>query len=392
VTPAKAAAGAVLAATLLACAGSQGGSSVAKTALAGRELTHEARYEEAQETLLRAVALAEASPGPSLDRAMAFYSLADLYDTYPPLAEPREAIDLFGRAIAEYEAIVGPDNAMVGLVVARQAAAYRDRNDLLAADELDRRAADIFAKTLPETHPIRMFHAAGQAIPVHPDEVANVRWEESPEPAQQSAAAPEEGPPAELPPVQVDASGTYLQPNMTRSDGSRGYMHVTPDDMPWIIAVGRPKRPPRDGSTGEAREAAIEAMKMWEDAIQPHLPWFRLAFVEVDPNAPVQVEWKRRITGPWAGFGGMGWGNFNGRIRVGGRMEVSTTPDNFTVLEVDEVRLLIAHEFGHVLGLGHCLECDSAMNYSWATRERIVVTDLDVATFLALVAQENAYR
>jgi hypothetical protein len=30
------------------------------------------------------------------------------------------------------------------------------------------------------------------------------------------------------------------------------------------------------------------------------------------------------------------------------------------------------------------------MNYSWATRDRILVTDLDVRTFRALVSQPNA--
>jgi len=47
-------------------------------------------------------------------------------------------------------------------------------------------------------------------------------------------------------------------------------------------------------------------------------------------------------------------------------------------LEVAEVGLLVAHEFGHVLGLGHCLDCDSAMNYSWSTIGRVVVTQTDV--------------
>ena len=70
-------------------------------------------------------------------------------------------------------------------------------------------------------------------------------------------------------------------------------------------------------------------------------------------------------------------------------MEISTTPDPRTTLTIDQVRRLVAHEFGHVLGLGHCLDCDSAMNYSWATRERVLVTDLDVQTFLELVEIPN---
>lgn len=191
----------------------------------------------------------------------------------------------------------------------------------------------------------------------------------------------------EAPPVPLDASGTYLRPNVQLSDGRAGFLHVRPEDMPWRVAVGKPHEPPKFGSRADARDAAIEAMQLWETAIRPHLPWFRLEFVEKDPDAPVQLEWKRRIGGTYGGFGRQTARMVDGKLRVGGEMTVSTTPDPFMTLDVDEVRLLVAHEFGHVLGLGHCLECDSAMNYAWHTRERVLVTEIDVRTFLALVAQ-----
>jgi len=202
-------------------------------------------------------------------------------------------------------------------------------------------------------------------------------------------AAPALAQPAEPEAAPLDAEGTYLRPNLVRSDGAGLYLHVTPEDMPWRIAVAAPSVPPRLGSRADARRAAIEAMQTWERAIQPKRPWFRLEFVEKDDAAPVQVRWKRRIPGPFGGFGRQAFRVVDGRLRVGGEMQISTTPNPFNTLDVDQVRLLVAHEFGHVLGLGHCLECDSAMNYAWHTRERVLVTDVDVRTFLALLAQPN---
>ncbi len=201
-------------------------------------------------------------------------------------------------------------------------------------------------------------------------------------------ALPESGP--------IDLDTTFLQPNVEDVDGVAAYVHVTPADMPLRVAVGYPRVPARYGSKAGTRDVAVEAMRMWEDAIQPVVPWFELAFVEKDPSAPVQIVWKSRIIGPWGGFGGVRHWVEGTELRVGGVMEVSTTPYGSlgpdARLDLDEIRLLVAHEFGHVLGLRHCLDCDSAMNYAWHTRDRVLVTVIDALTFAALVEQPNGMR
>ena len=74
-------------------------------------------------------------------------------------------------------------------------------------------------------------------------------------------------------------------------------------------------------------------------------------------------------------------------------MEVSVLAcPTCTPLTIDEISMLIAHEFGHVLGLGHCLDCDSAMNYSWETRDRVFVTRTDVDAVVRRFALGSLYQ
>jgi hypothetical protein len=171
-------------------------------------------------------------------------------------------------------------------------------------------------------------------------------------------------------------------------DGTRARVFPTPADMPWRVSIARPRTSPRFGSTRDAREAAIESMRLWEGAIQTRLPWFELEFVEKDRKAPVQIRWKRRTSGTAQGRAGPTCRRSDGRIWAGGGMEVAVRAcPTCSRLSVDEIRMLFAHEFGHILGLGHCLSCDSAMNYSWQTEGRVFVTQVDVE---AVVRQRAA--
>ena len=188
----------------------------------------------------------------------------------------------------------------------------------------------------------------------------------------------------------------YLQPNAKDTDGVAATVHFAETDMPLRVFVDAPRRPALRASGAATREAVMDGVRVWEKALQPAHPWFRIAFVDPDSQAQIQIRWKRRLGGDLLGQGRIGWVLENGALRVTGRLEYTTQrcqgADAECLLDADDLRLLVAHEFGHSLGLLHCLDCDSIMSYSFATRDRVLVTDLDVRTFGALSAVPNGLR
>jgi predicted Zn-dependent protease len=199
---------------------------------------------------------------------------------------------------------------------------------------------------------------------------------------------------SEAPPIAARGDDGFLAPNAEDVDGAPAYVHYALEDMPIRVNVELPRLAARYASRDETDAGVIDAIRAWETAIQPAVPWFRLEIVRDDPDADIQVKWKTRIGGDASGWGGIGWQMVDGHLRARGRLEYATKPclEVSCQLDLAQLKLLVAHEFGHTLGLGHCLDCDSAMNYSWETRERTVVTEIDIRTIRALYEMPNGTR
>ena len=200
-------------------------------------------------------------------------------------------------------------------------------------------------------------------------------------------------PSAEPSPPRLDATGTYLQANVVDVDGTPGFVHATADDMPLVVAIGEPKEAPRYGSRKQARAVAVEAIRMWEDAIRLRLAWFRVDFVDEDAKADVKDRVEAPDNGPlgrFRAYRASGRRRASPRRRSHGGFDEAGDVLRCSLWTRSACSSLTSSATSS--GSVHCLDCDSAMNYAWHTRGRVLVTEVDVATFAALAATPNGYR
>ena len=162
-------------------------------------------------------------------------------------------------------------------------------------------------------------------------------------------------------------------------EGSLRFIAISESDMPWTVSISRSNRPPKGATREAARRVAIESMDEWATAIRTQLPWFRLEFVEEDPEAAVFFRWKKRSPGQSPGAARPTCGKRKGQLYAGGEIEVVLQAcPTCRVMNLDDLRAFVIHQFGHVLGLEDCVACTAAMTDQWRSLGYLSVTQVDV--------------
>jgi len=212
-----------------------------------------------------------------------------------------------------------------------------------------------------------------------------------------ACAQPADPPPAPgaAPPVgarPLDPETGFLAPNTQDLSGAPAYVHFTPEDMPLRVNVDMPLQGARYNSREVTDAAIVSAVRSWEAAARSVLPWFRIEIVRGDREAAaVHVQAKKSLADDALARGGISWETGTGRVRARGWLEYSTgrCAELYCQVDLDALSRAVLHEFGHTLGLGHCLGCDSMMSDAWRTATAPRITDVDLRTLRALYALPN---
>ncbi|MCH2184782.1 hypothetical protein MK280_02810, partial [Myxococcota bacterium] len=149
-------------------------------------------------------------------------------------------------------------------------------------------------------------------------------------------------------------------------EGSGRWVVLSESEMPWRVFVSQPNRPPKGGTRQGARAVVIEAMEEWAAAIRTQIPWFRLEYPKDDVGADVSVRWKRGSSVRSSGQAESRCGKTQGKLFTGGRIDIVLQAcPTCRVMTRQELHGFVLHHFGHLLGLGDCTDCGSAMSQQW---------------------------
>lgn len=376
---------AVLAIGLGACASTPIGEFQAgESALERGDLGAAARHWEA------ALELSDTTPMRAADVIELLYELGNLYVTYPQLQAEGRGLELLEQARDRASSAWPPrhpgrlqilETLGNSYVLARR---WSDAAETLEAFLDDARAVsdpERLYRSLPAENLLKAYRALGED-----EKVAGLQArQEDP-----FGLALVEGMEVE----EVPASQLFLAPNVVDADGAPAIVHFTRADMPLRVAIGPNPLHARDQTPEETVRLAIRCLQIWEGQIRRLYPWFKLAFVEPDPEAPIQIEWKGRGRYFLPAFGEIHHRVEGGRLGVRGVVTLAPQPipGQDTRVHPGAFAYWTIHAAGRALGLPDCWDCDSVMSMDFLRRGEMLPSSVDLRSFEALMETPNGLR
>lgn len=181
--------------------------------------------------------------------------------------------------------------------------------------------------------------------------------------------------------------------NVRDADATIAFVHFRPSDMPIVVELPRPPRPPADGSSDEAVEAVRGGFEAWRDALEPVAPWVEFdVAMQQQKSADVRITWaferwsKKRFIRVVA----------TDPPRAKPAVEIPLSAPSSSGFTLDWLRRASLYAAGFALGLNAADEGETVMNRTWLMAQddafAISPTPLDVESFCALSAQPSGLR
>ena len=190
-----------------------------------------------------------------------------------------------------------------------------------------------------------------------------------------------------------EAAEVPARPNMHDLDGTPGFVHFAPEEMPLRITLGRPRSVAQDADVRALLDMTLEVLGEWEQALRATWPGFRFdpALAHDDPH--IEIAWERRTDHQQPARARLHWEARGDELRLRSRISVSPVPvDIEHHLRLAELADHLRPAIGAALGLRSCHPCAAAMSRDWKHHARRTVHAHDALAFQALMRMPSGQR